>query len=1849
MGVNQFVLRAGAALVAFLVLSENLQAGCVSCGSSGASGGAGQAVPALTLSMGATTYGQSAGTLRFSTSVPDARVFTPVLLTFDGSAQSGVRVCKAQMVFTNRQVSVDTFIVNVTNVICQTNYRTATSNDASGNTLTYTNGFIIFTNIQNLASFVVQTNISNFPVDYTVLRQVVAPQAVADIPPSVNPRGYAIHFYYPDQVAGQNCEGISLFAGAPYLTWGITNTDPTGLSQIQITQTASNNLLKQVSYIYNDADNAWLKLSRANIQSSETTSNLDANTYQVVDTMQYRGQAAAQKTVTTYNVYSGGTVPVQMDVGIGPDMQTTRYTYYPDGSSFNAGAAPLPKTVINPDGSKESYVNYNSLGQPTDVLSTYGDVDTGRETITDYTVNALGGSGDDGSVNPTVARVVIEKIAGAELSRRYTVFPSAFIKLEIQCLDPGATWNDSRNLVTTNVYFTDGPNQFELHYEYHPDGTLTTYDYATNDLYRTTTIASGLPDPRGVVVVDGTCTQTVVSQSGNTVSVSAWDIRSGILVSQEIYGNYDRFGRAQTVTHLDETTEQMYYACCGLDYTIDRDGVETVYNYDLDRRQTGFFKYFTGNQLIQYLNVLDPLGRSVQSRRVGTDDSVAAVSGSAYDTAGRVIAQTNASGGVTLFHYSETGSRNRTVINPDGGTRIETYYADGTPKSVTGTAVHPVRFEYGVDTDVQGNRCIFTREIKLLADGVTDSGEWTKSYFDGLGRNTEVLYPDGSYSQTLYNAQGQLWKQVDPDGVTTLYVYNAKGEQSYIITALSDGTRKINSYAILQSQLSAILGGNDRVTLTTNDVISDHGTTVRRSRSYVWVQNGVNTASLVSVSETSVDGLNSWQTSFADANIALTNHSQTSYSGSNRSSISVAPDGSYTVSRHAYGRLISAYRFDAKGKQLSGTTYSYDGHGRQSQVTDVRNGTTTYAYNAADQIISHTTPNPGNGQPETTDTIYDSMERPTTVIQPDGTTVSSVYLLTGELGLQYGSRTYPVAYGFDYAGRQLAMTNWSGFDSLTGARVTAWNYDSQRGWLTGKVYPDGRGPSYRYTAGGRLQQRTWARNVATTYAYDLAGELNNVSYSDTTPGVTYTYDRLGRQNTVAWNGMTDTLTCNLASQILGDTFSGGALEGLGITNSYDNQLRRTHTKLNLQNSTLFSTSYSYDAASRLQSISDGNGNEASYSYLANSPMVSQITYLDNGTARMTTRKTYDYLNRLTQVSSQPSASGLMPIAYNYSYNLANQRTRNSLADGSYWVYGYDWLGQATNACKYFADGTRVPGQQFHYRFDTIGNRIQTGNGGDASGENLRTAHYTANDLNQVIQRDVPGTNDILGAALAANPVTVNGRTASRKGEYFWSDAGINNTATPAWLGVTNISANAINQGNLFIAKTPEIFFYDADGNLTNDGRWAYVWDAENRLIQMTANTDIGPQYRLTFAYDYKSRRIGKTVATNDGTAYIGQYTNTFVYDGWNLIAILNSSFSILNSFTWGSDLSGSPQGAGGVGGLLCSARYVNSQLQSAHFYAFDGNGNVAGLINAADGNMVANYEYGAFGEPIRMTGAMARANPFRFSTKYADDETDLLYYGYRYYKPSTGTWLNRDPMDTGNLYCFVDNNTIIAYDFLGLWGSDVHMDKTRQWANQLGIDSTQSQNIGAADNGIDKKYDPSTISDATWSWHFNRSISGDSRLDHSDDELGKAKAYCTKQIDDPFTAATYLGYSLHPLQDWVAHGDFNRRQETPSLTTWGPTRLFFWHNYFGPDGTGAPDNVGLDSNGLDGRASINDMHLGWTFSDGDKVYWANFHVGSQRINKTESLTKGLLGDFQSYVRSNGKPCGKCWKAFLGDK
>jgi YD repeat-containing protein len=306
-------------------------------------------------------------------------------------------------------------------------------------------------------------------------------------------------------------------------------------------------------------------------------------------------------------------------------------------------------------------------------------------------------------------------------------------------------------------------------------------------------------------------------------------------------------------------------------------------------------------------------------------------------------------------------------------------------------------------------------------------------------------------------------------------------------------------------------------------------------------------------------------------------------------------------------------------------------------------------------------------------------------------------------------------------------------------------------------------------------------------------------------------------------------------------------------------------------------------------------------------------------------------------------------------------------------YQYDSLGQVTSGKKYWSDGTPVAGQQFTYNFDDIGNRQSNASGGDQTGNNLRSANYTVNNLNQITSRDVPGYVDVLGSADPNATVTINLQRAYRHNDYFGDELSVDNSSSAQWFSLTNLAVLnngtnadivATNTGSVYVAQTPEVLSYDADGNLTNDGRWSYVWDAENRLIQMTVNTNVGTPYQLTFTYDFQGRRIQKIVATNSESVY----TNKFLYDGWNLVAVLTSGSTLQEAFMWGNDLSGSVQGAGGVGGLL-ETGYNGSAVTNC-FSAFDGNGNVAALVNVNGGIVEANYEYGPFGEVIRQTGPM---------------------------------------------------------------------------------------------------------------------------------------------------------------------------------------------------------------------------------------------------------------------------------------
>ncbi len=414
------------------------------------------------------------------------------------------------------------------------------------------------------------------------------------------------------------------------------------------------------------------------------------------------------------------------------------------------------------------------------------------------------------------------------------------------------------------------------------------------------------------------------------------------------------------------------------------------------------------------------------------------------------------------------------------------------------------------------------------------------------------------------------------------------------------------------------------------------------------------------------------------------------------------------------------------------------------------------------------------------------------------------------------------------------------------------------------------------------------------------------------------------------------------------------------------------------------------------------------------------------------------------------------------YNAANQRTKVTLADGGYWEYSYDALGQVIGARKYNSSGQLLPGMDYSYSFDGIGNRLSATVAG-------QTSLYSPNNLNQYTQRTVPGVIDFSGRVNPAAQVFSGNAVAQKVGGDFFLSVPVDNVSGAVYTNLTlrallpGAGANGVDvvkdeSGRRFLTGSPEAYTYDLDGNLLSDGRWVYNWDGENRLTTMTLSgltpgsapaagsvaakilaVDSGAVVRVEFTYDHQSRRIAKKTFTwnSSSDSLILNSENLYLYDGWNCIAEINGGNGLLRrGYLWGLDVSGSMQGAGGVGGQIAQTIHdALGQAIATYFPVYDGNGNVMALVGATAGDTVANYEYDTFGGVTRQTGAVASANSYRFSTKPQDTETGHLYYGYRFYNPQTGRWINRDPIEEQgglNLYGFVGNDGMNGWDLLGM-------------------------------------------------------------------------------------------------------------------------------------------------------------------------------------------------------------------------
>ena len=1492
------------------------------------------------------------------------------------------------------------------------------------------------------------------------LRQVKAPQALADII-VISPTEYEVQYYRTADV-GSKTNGLYTVTGQPFVKWKIKNPDPSTTTRLQISkiQGAVTDLSE---YTWDAISGSWT-LSTGNGARIETSTITYPTPTTRVETMVVKDSSllVVSKLSQTYHTFAWGEELIQEVLDPDGAALKTVYSYYQNQTE--TGKYTRLQSIVNPDGSWEKY-DYDADGNMVLVLRPWKDQSIGAATEENSYAARYTYSNSDGiitslytnllsSETEKIGGVIVRKRTYSRLGTTVNGYPAI---VETQTSYSSAT----ESLVTRSTRYHDtAPPSLanRIVSVEHPDGRKESLSYEKGNYAPNANpaLSTFTPDVNGLAERETRIEGTILSPLGialKTTKETSIRDRYGNQVLQETYVytgmDYERIAwtamdyddRGHVVLSRNHKGESMTAVWTGDQKTSETasSGIETTYTYDaLNRINTQTKKGIAaGGGFSAQADLVTTFQYDADGRQTSVklgQGTGSLISSRAYDKAGRVIREIDPAGLPTTYHYSN-GSRTQKVYRPGGSTEISDHYVDGQSKSISGSNVVERNFDYGVNPD--GTRS--TQEF--VGSSGLSSPRWTKTTTDWIGRTIAVEKPSFTGTNvvetSVYNSLGQLQRQKITANNTQLlaeklYEYDERGE---LIRSGSD----------VDGDGTLTLVSTDRLTETDSvyEKVGSDWFRVKSLKTYLTDNNGT---PAIQTRRERLNNLPLNGTEQIVSEITLTDvagnitTATTTIDRAAKKQIDTidTPDSTVnSISIVVNGLLQSS---SATTPQTA-TTYSYDTLARQIGITDPRTGTASRSFNSNGQLESVT-----EGAGTTSYAYYENNHvnagRLKSQTNAAGKTVYFNYTDRGELKQTWGDATYPLEYVYDAYGQRTELhtfragKNWGANAwpaSTTGAAdVTKWIYQESTGLLTQKLDAALKGPSYTYDELSRVKTRVWARGITCTYGYDAnTGELRTTTYSDNTPAVSSSFDRAGREINVTDSAGSHTRTFNVAGHLQTEQVTGGILDGVSLSVGYDGFLRRSLLQISHGSATLTSQSYGYDSTSRLQVVTSGS-QTATYAYYPTTGLPSTTTF----TGGTNIVRSYDNFGRLQNITTSPSAD--TPQSYVYTYNSLNQRTAVTREDGTYWTYVYNDRGELKSGKKYWSDNSIVWGAQTGYDFDSIGNRTYARNGGNELNA-LRESTYTTNSLNQYSQRTVPGAIDVTGTANNAASVTVNNQSTARKGDYFYKEIAIDNTNNPIYANVDVVGArnnfgpggeDGVSQksGRVFVPAAVESFAYDFDGNLISDGRWNYTWDAENRLISMEARITLPAEAkrRLEFAYDSSFRRTQKKVYVwNVATsAYDLQSTTKFVYDGWNLVAELNESNAPIKTYTWSGKAHEETEGL-----LLVKENGVTFQVGT------DGRSNVAMLIESAIGTYAASYEYDGFGVPIKATGPKAEGNPFRFSTKYTDRESGLIYYGVRFYNPAIGRFISRDPaaeQGGANLVAFVGNDAINHYDSLGL-------------------------------------------------------------------------------------------------------------------------------------------------------------------------------------------------------------------------
>jgi RHS repeat-associated protein len=793
-----------------------------------------------------------------------------------------------------------------------------------------------------------------------------------------------------------------------------------------------------------------------------------------------------------------------------------------------------------------------------------------------------------------------------------------------------------------------------------------------------------------------------------------------------------------------------------------------------------------------------------------------------YDDTGRLTGTVDAAGHTNLFSY-DLNARTQTTTDALGNSIISTYDSHG---NVTNF----------IDALQRQTSQTFDDDDHLTS--VTDALHHTTYYtYDSDGNLSSVVDPLGNTNFVGYDSNGRMIATTNALGNVAQFQYDSHGNQTNVIDGLGHNSQVVydtNGYPTTITDTSgrvAATGGYDAFGNLTN---------------LTEAVSGVATAFGHDANGNQTGSTNVWinPTNSSDSRTVI---NRSIFDAENRETTKIDPDGSQ-----------STVAYDSNGKQSQVTdeynrtaSWTYDARGNLIQISFLDGSVSSMVYDPAGRMTEtdekHVPGSPVNG----TRTTYDAVGQ---IIKSEQLSNIVIDVTSDFNGIPSSSVTSvdsviaATTYGYDLAGRQIAMTN--GFGAVT---------------------------HYEYDAAGRRTAVIDALSNRTDYVYDPTGNLIFTTNA-LRQVMQYVYDAVGRRVQTIYP---DNSSIGLMYDAAGNAVSETNQLGLVTTYRYDDVSRLT----NIAKPSVFDPEsgvpanpkwgFAYDSYGQLQSTSDPKNHVTRFTYDAlgrilthTLPMnrtASQV-YDSNGRPfryvdfkGQTNEIVYDSIGRVATNRFYAVGSSTPSVLAGFAYD-SQERAKEIVEARGTNRFSYDTQGNVTQLA--------LPEGTLNYEYEPIAKRLVRTY---TSNSDLRYGYDTLGRITTVtvIKRN--------GATLTIPEVTTNYyNELSKLADVFYPN-GIH--AMYRYDGVMNCLTNVsyATSNNVLLAQ----YQYSAKVN----GQWNTV----NEALLQTNGTYV--TNRLVWYYDNAGR------LTNEGcssTLSALSYTNLYVY---NLVGNRLWTTNIANAVT----------------------------------------------------------------------------------------------------------------------------------------------------------------------------------------------------------------------------------------------------------------------------------------------------------------------------------------------------------------